>query len=37
MKKVVLSFVMLFLATFAFGQSKITGTITAAEDGSSLP
>lgn len=37
MKKVLLSFVMVFLVTFAFAQSKITGTITAAEDGSGLP
>ncbi len=37
MKKVLLSFVMVFLTTFAFAQSKISGTVTAAEDGSGLP
>jgi TonB-linked SusC/RagA family outer membrane protein len=37
MKKVLLSCLMVFLTTFAFAQSKVTGTITAAEDGSGLP
>lgn len=37
MKKVLLSFVLVLLTTFAFAQSRISGTVTAAEDGSGLP
>ncbi|MFT6204234.1 MAG: TonB-linked SusC/RagA family outer membrane protein [Spirosomataceae bacterium] len=37
MKKVLLSCFMVLLTTFAFAQSQVSGTITAAEDGSALP
>jgi hypothetical protein len=37
MKKVLLSCLMVLLTTFAFAQSKVSGTVTATEDGSELP